>query len=71
MSNQWIIGRTLFCFKDLGDGPLEQAGENVDQATGNQQNQDGADALSDLYDTHTAYSRTLDSHRFSYKRYLP
>src|SRR6187397_2586740 len=32
--------------------------------------QDGADALSDLYDTHTAYSRTLDSHRFSYKRIL-
>jgi hypothetical protein len=33
-----------------GDGALEQAGENVDQATGNNQNHDAADALSDATD---------------------
>jgi hypothetical protein len=36
--------------ENLGDGPLEQAGESVDEATGNQQNEDGADALNDATD---------------------
>ena len=36
--------------ENMGDGPLEQAGEGVDQATGNQQNQDPADALNDATD---------------------
>lgn len=30
--------------ENLGDGALEQAGESIDEATGNQQNQDAADA---------------------------
>lgn len=34
----------------LGDGPLEQAGESIDDATGNQQNNDAADALNDATD---------------------
>lgn len=36
--------------ENLGDGPLERAGEGIDEATGNQQNQDGADALNDATD---------------------
>lgn len=36
--------------ENLGDGPLEQAGESVDEATGNQQNNDAADALNDATD---------------------
>lgn len=36
--------------ENLGDGPLERAGESIDEATGNQQNQDGADALNDATD---------------------
>jgi hypothetical protein len=36
--------------ENLGDGPLEQAGESIDETTGNQQNQDGADALNDATD---------------------
>jgi hypothetical protein len=36
--------------ENLGDGPLEQAGEGIDEATGNQQNNDAADALNDATD---------------------
>jgi hypothetical protein len=36
--------------ENLGDGPLEQAGESVDEATGNDQNDDAADALNDATD---------------------
>ena len=36
--------------ENLGDGPLEQAGEGIDEATGNQQNNDPADALNDATD---------------------
>jgi hypothetical protein len=36
--------------ENLGDGPLEQAGEGVDEATGNEQNNDAADALNDATD---------------------
>ncbi|MGQ0533961.1 MAG: hypothetical protein ACT4OF_14910 [Caulobacteraceae bacterium] len=36
--------------ENLGDGPLEQAGESVDEATSNQQNDDPADALNDASD---------------------
>ena len=36
--------------ENLGDGPLEQAGESIDEATGNQQNDDAADALNDATD---------------------
>lgn len=36
--------------ENLGDGPLEQAGEGLDEATGNQQNNDAADALNDATD---------------------
>lgn len=36
--------------ENLGDGPLEQAGESIDEATGNQQNTDGADILNDATD---------------------
>lgn len=36
--------------ENLGDGALERAGEGIDEATGNQQNQDGADALNDATD---------------------
>jgi hypothetical protein len=36
--------------ENLGDGPLERAGESVDEATGNEQNTDGADALNDATD---------------------
>jgi hypothetical protein len=36
--------------ENLGDGPLEQAGEGIDEATGNQQNGDAADALNDATD---------------------
>jgi predicted small secreted protein len=35
--------------ENLGDGPLEQAGESVDEATGTQDNDD-ADALNDATD---------------------
>jgi len=35
--------------ENLGDGPLEQAGENVDEATGGERT-DGADALNDATD---------------------
>ncbi len=36
--------------ENLGDGPFEQAGENIDEATGNAGNDDGADALNDATD---------------------
>jgi hypothetical protein len=36
--------------ENLGDGPLEQAGEGIDETTGNQQNNDAADALNDATD---------------------
>lgn len=36
--------------ENLGDGPLERAGEGVDEATGNAQNGDAADALNDATD---------------------
>lgn len=36
--------------ENLGDGPLERAGESLDETTGNQQNDDGADALNDATD---------------------
>ncbi len=36
--------------ENLGGGPLEQAGEGIDQATGNQQNNDAADAVNDATD---------------------
>lgn len=36
--------------ENLGDGALEQAGEGIDEATGNQQNNDAADALNDATD---------------------
>lgn len=36
--------------ENLGDGPLEQAGESIDEATGGQQNNDAADALNDATD---------------------
>lgn len=36
--------------ENLGDGPMERAGEAIDEASGNQQNNDGADALNDATD---------------------
>jgi hypothetical protein len=36
--------------ENLGDGPLEQAGEAIDETTDNQQNNDPADALNDATD---------------------
>ncbi len=36
--------------ENLGDGPLERAGEDVDEATDNQRTDDGADALNDATD---------------------
>jgi hypothetical protein len=36
--------------ENLGDGPLERAGESMDEASGNTANQDGADALNDATD---------------------
>jgi len=36
--------------ENLGDGPLEQAGESVDQATGTTNNNDAADAVNDATD---------------------
>ena len=36
--------------ENLGDGALEQAGEGIDEATGNQQNNDAADAINDATD---------------------
>jgi hypothetical protein len=36
--------------ENLGDGPLEQAGESVDETTGGNQNEDPADALNDATD---------------------
>ncbi len=36
--------------ENLGDGALEQAGEGIDEATGNQQNNDAADAVNDATD---------------------
>lgn len=36
--------------ENLGDGPLEQAGEGVDDTTGAAQNDDPADALNDATD---------------------
>ncbi len=36
--------------ENLGDGSLEQAGEAIDETTGNQQNDDAADALNDATD---------------------
>ena len=36
--------------ENLGDGALERAGESIDEATGSQQNNDGADALNDATD---------------------
>jgi hypothetical protein len=36
--------------ENLGDGPLERAGEAVDEATGRQTNNDPADVLNDATD---------------------
>ena len=36
--------------ENLGDGAFEQAGESLDEATGNSQNNDAADALNDATD---------------------
>lgn len=36
--------------ENLGDGPLEQAGESVDQATGRESNTDVGDAIHDATD---------------------
>jgi hypothetical protein len=36
--------------ENLGDGPMEQAGEAIDEATGNNNNHDAADALNDATD---------------------
>lgn len=36
--------------ENLGDGALEQAGEAIDETTGNTQNNDAADALNDATD---------------------
>jgi len=36
--------------ENLGDGALEQAGESIDEAAGNAQNNDAADALNDATD---------------------
>jgi len=36
--------------ENLGDGPLEQAGEAVDEATGTERTDDGADSLNDATD---------------------
>jgi len=36
--------------ENLGDGPLEQAGESIDEATGNEQNNDLGDAVNDATD---------------------
>lgn len=36
--------------ENLGDGPLEQAGEAVDEATGRETNNNPADALNDATD---------------------
>ena len=36
--------------ENLGDGPLERAGESIDEATGNQRNDDAADAINDATD---------------------
>jgi len=36
--------------ENLGDGPLEQAGESVDEATGKQRTNDAADAVNDATD---------------------
>ncbi|MGD9980015.1 MAG: hypothetical protein AB7H66_11610 [Hyphomonadaceae bacterium] len=36
--------------ENLGDGPLEQAGEEIDEATNRTQNNDAADALNDATD---------------------
>lgn len=36
--------------ENLGDGPLEQAGESIDEATGNEQNNDLSDAVNDATD---------------------
>ena len=36
--------------ENLGDGPLERAGESIDEARNNQQSDDAADALNDATD---------------------
>lgn len=36
--------------ENLGDGPLERAGESIDEATGNAGNDDPADVLNDATD---------------------
>ncbi len=36
--------------ENLGDGPLEQAGESIDEASGNEQNNDLSDAVNDATD---------------------
>lgn len=36
--------------ENLGDGPMEQAGESIDEATGDSSNNDAADALNDATD---------------------
>lgn len=36
--------------ENLGDGPLERAGESADRATGQQRDDDAADALNDATD---------------------
>jgi hypothetical protein len=40
--------------ENLGDGPLEQAGESIDEGAGNAQNNDAADALNDATDGNDA-----------------
>ena len=36
--------------ENLGDGALERAGEGIDEATGNRQNNDAGDAINDATD---------------------
>lgn len=36
--------------ENLGDGPMERAGEAIDEAGGNAQNNDAADAINDATD---------------------
>ncbi len=44
------IEEALQGHENLGDGPLEQAGESIDEISGNQQNDDAADAINDATD---------------------
>ncbi|GIK48387.1 MAG: hypothetical protein BroJett013_10840 [Alphaproteobacteria bacterium] len=40
--------------ENLQDGPLERAGERIDEATGNERTDDAADALNDATDGNEA-----------------